>query len=83
MTAPKKQPGPRIITVEPGPWRRRKRLVLPVVLANVGDLLLLAAFVGILVYSCWSMENPSGAPPSHARMRKGAALPVPALDNTP
>jgi hypothetical protein len=73
---------PQILTVEPGPWRRRKRLVLPVVLANIGDVLLMAAFVGMMAYSCWSFQNPSQGPVSHARLRKGAQLPAPTLENT-
>ena len=73
---------PRILTVDAGPWRRRKRLVMPVLLANIGDAVLMAAFVGMMAYSCWAFQNPSHEPVPHVRMRKGADLPTtPSLEN--
>jgi hypothetical protein len=79
----RKDAAPRIITVKPGPWRRRKRLVLRVVFENLGDVLLLCAFVGMLLYSLWAFQNPTAPLASHVRLRKGAELPVPTMDNTP
>jgi hypothetical protein len=79
----KKHLVPPIITIDRGPWRRRKRLVVPVVLANLGDALLLAAFIGMTMYTCWSFQNQSQVAPPHTRVREGDKLPTPTLDNTP
>jgi predicted nucleic acid-binding Zn ribbon protein len=83
MSSSKRHSVPPVITIEPGPWRRRKRLVIPVLLANLSDALLLAAFIGMTVYSCWAFQNPTEVAPSHTRLRQGNQLPARTLDNTP